>query len=178
LDETSPLFDLGLLEEVERVVAPLGFERLGGHAETLPLRRPSATYDFALGSEPVWGSAWRQEGEVRFALLTAFEGGGLVVTADYKRPGIDRPRYLAGGLPDASPEQLLAAHRRRVERLRQSGLSPVSDLSLDSRIRAARAFYRGPGVREVRLSAANALILSLMALVILSAALVAIARSW
>jgi hypothetical protein len=178
LDETSPLVDFGLFEEVERVVAPLGFVRLGTHAEVHPLRRPSATYDFCLADEPVWGSAWRQGAEVRFALITAFLGGGMVLTADHKRLGIDRPPYLAGGLPDAAPEQLLAAHRRRVERLRQSGLSPISDLSLDARVSAARAWYRGPGAREVRLGAANAFILSSMALVLVGAAVVAIARAW
>lgn len=178
LDETSPLVDFSLFEEVERVVTPLGFARLGAHAEIHPLRRPSATYDFLLSGEPVWGSAWRQGSEVRFALVTAFQGGGMVVTADHKRLGIDRPPYLAGGLPEASPEQLLAAHRRRVERLRQMGLSPVSDLTLDARVAAARAFYRGPGAREVRLGAANAFILSSMALVLFGAALVAVARAW
>ncbi len=178
LDDTSPLVDFGLFEELEQVVSPLGFAPLGAHAEVHPLRRPTATYDFALRGEPVWGSAWRQGPEIRFALITAFQGGGMVLTADHQRPGIDRPPYLAGGLPEASLEQLLAAHRRRVDRLRQLGFSPLADLSLDSRVGAARAFYRGPGAREVRLGAANAFILSSMALVLFGAALVAVARAW
>jgi hypothetical protein len=177
LDETSPLVDPGLFDEVEQVVAPLGFKRLGAHAELLPLRRPSAVYDFRLEGEPVWGSAWRQDAEVRFALLTAFDREGLVLTADHQRPGADRPGYLCGGLPEASPEHLLAAHRRRVERLREGGYRPASDFSLEARIQAAQAWYRGPGAREVRMGAVNAFILSLMALVIFGAAAAAIARS-
>ncbi len=178
LDETSPIVDPNLFDEVERVVAPLGFKRLGAHAELAPLRRPLPTYDFLLEGEPVWGSAWRYGPDVRFALVTAFEGAGLVITADYKRPGVEQKDYLSGGLPEASPEQLLAAHRRRIERLREAGRSPVADLSLASRVRAAQEWYRGPGTKEVRLGAANAFILSLMAFVIFSAAAVAIARAW
>jgi hypothetical protein len=161
--------DEPLFAEMEGELAPLGFRRLGAHLEKAPLRRPVLSYDFVNEAEHTFGSAFRDGGVMRLYLLTPFSGGGFVLTADHRRTGVERGDYLAGGLPGAGPDALLAAHRRRVERLVREGRQPLADLSMDAREQAAVRWHRGAGARELRLRNANQLILCLMGVAILVA---------
>lgn len=155
--------DEAAFDAMEQDLAPLGFQRLGVHLEKPPLRRATRVYDFVSPAEATFASAVLERGGGRLYLLTPFTGGAFVLTADHRRPGTEKPsRYLGGGLPGASPEQVLAAHRRRVERMREAGLVAGADLSFDGRIRAGEQWFQGVGRREIRLAHANALILGLM----------------
>jgi hypothetical protein len=129
----------------------LGFAPLGVTAERRPLARTKRMWtmgnpedgSFAV-IEPIRNEAWLQ-------FVTPFEGGATVITADYRRPSVEEPGYLAGGLPAGSPIEVLAAHRRRVQRLVDDGKQPVGRASLDARVETCSAFYsHGPGKREIR----------------------------
>ncbi len=177
LDQDSPSFDHALAQQMEAELAPLGFRLLGAHLESLPLRRPRLVYDFAHDVERAFASASGSGQDMELYLLTAFEGGGFVLTADHRRISIQQEgRCLSGGLPGATPEQLAAAHRKRVEGFAQAGRKPREDLSLPARVAAAEEWYRTGGAREQRLRHANALILSLMMLAMLSAMVVKVLR--
>jgi hypothetical protein len=175
-DESWPKVDRDLFGRMEEELKPLGFSRLGVHVERAPLRRRLVAYDFVNEAERTWGTATAAGEEVRLSLVTAFCGGGFVVTADHRVLSQDRQGCLVGGMPGAQPEQLLAAHRRRVEGFREQGREIVTDLSLEARVRAANAWYVGYGARELRLRNLNGLFLSLMGLAIFAAVLWAMWR--
>jgi hypothetical protein len=168
--------DGALFDQMEAELAPLGFRRLGVHFEKAPLRRATLNYDFVNEAEGTFASAFCYGRHVRLYLLSAFEDGGFVLTADHRRMGIEREGYLSGGLPGALPEQLLAAHKRRVERMHESGHALVPDLSLDARVSAAERWFDGVGASETRLRQVNALLLSLIGAVILVAVAAAALR--
>ena len=161
--------DLSFAALLEEELVPLGFRRLGTHLERPPLGRGTVCYDFVHEGEGAFATAFGSRGDVIFYLLTPLSQGGFVLTANHSRQGVERQGYLSGGIPDAPPEQLLPVHRRRVERLKEQGLTPTADLSMEGRLAAAVAWSRGKGVRETRLKSANAFILCLMGVVILIA---------
>lgn len=165
----DPRVDHGVLCAMEEELGAIGFEPIGVHFEQAPLRRAVLHYDFASPEEATFASAFFEGRYARLYLLTEFEDGALVLTADHVRAGIEREGYLAGGIPGATPEELLAAHRRRVERLRQTGRVPRKDLSVDGRVEAGRRWFSGKGARELRVRHANGLLLTLIGVVILSA---------
>ncbi|MGI5864872.1 MAG: hypothetical protein ACOX6T_22870 [Myxococcales bacterium] len=169
--------DDSLFEQMSAELAPLGFQRLGVHYEKAPLRRALLSYDFVHPAEQAFGSAFRYGKHVRFYLLTPFRKGGFVLTADHKRYGSERDGYLVGGVPGATPEQLLAAHRRRVARLKEQGFELEGELSLDARVEAASRWFAGAGVREIRLRHMNAFLIFGIGLVLVAAILVGVARS-
>lgn len=169
--------DHPLFEQMDAELAPLGFQRLGVHHEKAPLRPAVLSYDYVHLAEQTFGSAFRYGKHVRLYLLTPFHKGGFVLTADHKRYGNERDGYLAGGVPGATPEQLLAAHRRRVERLKEQGLEVDGELSLDARVEAANRWFAGAGVREIRLRHVNAFLISGIGLALIAAVLIGVARS-
>jgi hypothetical protein len=78
---------------------------------------------------------------------------------------VEERGYLAGGLPGASPLELLNTHRRRVQRLVEEGHPPDERLTLAARQEAGLAFYaRGPGRREVRRRELKGLLFTAIAL--------------
>lgn len=168
-DESWPQVDAALFQQMDEELAPLGFTRLGVHIERAPLRRGVLAYDYVHGGEATWGTAYTDAREVRLVLLTRCERGGFVLTADHPVMSQDREGCLAGGIPGAQPEQLLAAHRRRVERMRQAGRPPLADLSLEARVKAADAWFHGCGAREVRLRNLNGLAMTLLAFALVGA---------
>ncbi len=164
-DESWPEVDKDLFARMEEELQPLGFKRLGVHVERAPLRRSVVAYDFVHEGERTWATARSLGREVTLTLLTPFDRGAFVLTADHRVQSHDQPgRCLAGGMPGAQPEQLLAAHRRRIERLKQAGRSPSADLSLESRVKAEGAWFASFGARELRLRHLNNLLMTLMAL--------------
>ncbi|MGC4121873.1 MAG: hypothetical protein QM765_46295 [Myxococcales bacterium] len=164
-DESWPKIDKDLFARMEEELQPLGFRRLGVHVERAPLKRGIVAYDFVHEGERTWATARMQGREITLALLTPFDQGAFVLTADHRVQSHDEPgRCLAGGMPGAQPEQLLAAHRRRIERLKEAGRATSGDLSLEARVRAEGAWLSSFGARELRARHLNNLLMTLMAL--------------
>lgn len=155
-----------------------GFEPLGVIAEERPLARSREELVLVhregrcfAGVRSVFDEAW-------LTLLTPFQDGAVVTTADYRMPSIDEPDHLAGGLPGNGPYELLNAHRRRVQRFVDGGHPPDERLSLESRAEAGRAFFAtGPGRREVRRREVKAFVFATVALIWAGTFLVNMVRS-
>jgi hypothetical protein len=162
-DETWPKVDRELFAQMEEELSPLGFKRLGVHVERAPLSRGQLAYDFVNEAEGTWCTATARGEEGALYLLTPFEGGRFVRTADHRVASIERPgECLSGGMPGAQPEQVFAAHRRRVERLKEAGRALQADLSLEARVKAANRWFEGCGARELRTRNLNGLVMTAM----------------
>jgi len=161
--------DAQLFDDIEAELAPLGFKRIGTHLESPPLGRGVLNYDLVNDEVPAFASAFRRRGTVDLYFLTPFEDGAFVLTADHKRHAVDRADALSGGLPGANPEQVLAAHRRRVEGLTEAGRHPAPGRDLAARGSAAQGWFEGAGSREIRLRHFNDLLLAILSFVILVA---------
>ncbi len=169
LDPESKRIDAPLFEAMTEELAPAGLRPLGAHLEGRPLRRTRVIYDFYLEEQRTFASAEGSRAGARLTLLTPFHGGAFVLTADHARPAAQRPlRYLAGGIA-AKPEQVVAAHRRRVEQFEAGGLTPSAEATLASRLQAERDWLSGPGGRELRLANLTTLLLFLFGAAILAA---------
>lgn len=164
-DESWPKVDRGLFAQMEEELGPLGFKRLGVHVERAPLRRSVVAYDFVHEGERTWATAKRQDREVTLTLLTPFDGGAFVLTADHQTQSLDLAgQCLSGGMPGAQPDQLFAAHRRRIDRIKEAGRAPAADLSLEARVRSANEWFAGFGGRRQRTRYLNQLLMTVMAL--------------
>jgi hypothetical protein len=153
-DRDAPPATPGQLRAGEEL-ARLGFTRLGARREEGPLG------GLRLGTD-----AWASEREGTFAdvfdhaprgggppwayFLSPFADGALVLTANHPRLARSTDRLLTGGLPGSSLEATLAAHRKAVERFAGRHGSPAAPADLAARLALARAWYRGPGRRELR----------------------------
>lgn len=179
-DESWPKVDRDLLERMEDELAPLGFSRLGVHVERAPLQRGVVAYDFVHEEAGTWATGYGPSDEARLLLVTALDRpgspDGFVVTADHRLLAVDAPGCLCGGMPGAQPENLFAAHRRRVQGLQDSGWKPSADLSLEARVRAADAWFAGRGARELLLRHVNRLLMALLGLAVLGTLLGALIR--
>lgn len=159
-DDELPLAAAPVAEELAR----LDFTRLGARVEGPPMSRGQRRFDFALTREHTFASLFVDEVPL-LTLTTPFSDGSFVLTSDHRRPGIERAgRYLAGGIPGATPEQLLTVHQRRVEGLKQLGKSPSAEPTLRGAVDARRRFFRGVGAREIRHLYAMRLVIALLAL--------------
>jgi len=176
-DESWPRVDRSLFEQMEEELAPLGFRRLGVHVERAPLARGELAYDFVHDAERTWATAIVPGEEARLYLLTPFEGGSFVRTADHKVASFDRDgECLSGGMVGADPEHLFATHRRRVERMKAAGRAPQVDLSLEARVKAADRWFSGFGAHELRVRNLNGLLMTGVGLAIAGAVLWAMWR--
>ena len=177
-DESWPRVDRTLFDQMEEELVPLGFRRLGVHVERAPLARGQLAYDFVHDAERTWATATVQGQEARLHLLTPFEGEAFVLTADHKVANLDRMgECLSGGMVGAEPEHLFAAHRRRVERMKEAGRVLQADLSLEARVKAADRWFHGFGAHELRVKNLNGLLMSGVGLAIASAVLWAMWRA-
>lgn len=132
-------------------VAELGFEPLGVKWEQKPLGMKQKEFVFGSAAEHSYAGVMPVTNEAWLYFFTPFEGGATVITADFKWPAADERDYLAGGLPAATPTEVLNAHRRRVQRLIAGGHKPIEPLTLAAREASCVAFYAsGPGKRETR----------------------------
>lgn len=148
----------------------LGFRLLGSHSEARPLGPGLVLYSGVHPEHAVTGSVFLSpDGGKRLMLLSrSAAGDGFVVTTNYRLASKERPgRYLAGGIEGASAERLLKAHLRRVVEVGE--LQRVD--SLEKRVDAARAWYHDAGKAELRQQHAVALLWTLGALGMVSAAL-------
>lgn len=151
-------------------LAALGFSPLGTHSERPPLGPTTLCFDFARRADRTFATSWvAPGGEPRLYFLSVLAGGGLVITANYRRPArnIDG-QYLSGGLENVSLERVLKAHLRLLD-----GQAVSGELSLEGRVGAARAWYSGPGRAEVRQQNFPALLWSMGTLGMVAAAILA-----
>lgn len=137
----------GLAAAEEHLFA-LGFTRLGTHLEKSPLSRGRLAYDYAHAGEKAFATLFTSpRGEPRLFFLTPTANEGFVITADHRRPAHEVPgRYLSGGLDETSAERIFKAHQRRVQTVGEPQVTPT----LEARVEAGKAWYRGFGQREVR----------------------------
>jgi hypothetical protein len=153
-DREAPPATPGQLRAGEEL-ARLGFTRLGAKREDGPL-----------GGLHLGTDAWANEREGAFAdvfdhaprrggpawvyFVSPFADGALVLTANHPRLALSTDRLLTGGLPGSSLEATFAAHRKAVERFAGRHGAPAAPADLAVRLELARAWYRGPGRRELR----------------------------
>lgn len=143
----------------------LGFVPLGGHVEKPRFHKGTASYDFAHPGEHAFATLhFSPRGEPRLYLLTPLAPEGFVLTANSSRPGFEVPgRYRSGGVPGASAERLLQAHR-----VRREGFQPSEDFTWEERLRTGQAWYRGLGQREIRRQNLQGLLWTVVALAIVA----------
>ncbi len=151
-----------------RALLALGFVALGTHLEHPRFGKRLLSFDYAHPTERVYASLFLGLSGPRLYLLTPTRGGGLVLTADFRRPAREeKGRYLSGTVEGATPERLLRAHQRRVAELGE----PDSSWTLDGRVDAARSWYSGAGKTEVRQQNAVGLLWTVFAIGMVGAAL-------
>lgn len=157
-------------------LAALGFERLGVRRETPPLGPATLSWDFVHRAEKSYASLYLVDRRTRrLYFLTPYDGGALVLTADHQRPGaVQDGYYLAGGLVNATPEQLWAAHKRQMAAMEDTGRERVAQGTVADRMDAARAWFSGVGKREVRVRNLTAALLAAMGAFMLVSALAAL----
>lgn len=168
----------GALEPAWDALRAEGFVLLGTHLEEARFAKPVTMYDAAHVDKRVFASLSSGRdgaGTPRLVLLTPIASKGLdgetgfVLTANYRRPAREVAGfYCSGGIEGASPERLVKAHLRRVETF---GVAPSGDFTLEARVAAARAWYRGAGKTELRQQHAVGLLWTLFAIGMVSAAI-------
>lgn len=159
------------IAEMLDAVEDLGFTPQGVLRESRPLGPSRKEFVFAHEAEHAFAGVMPVGDEAWLFFFSAFEGGGVVITADFRWPATERPDYLAGGLPAATPVEVWNAHRRRVARMVELGGRPVTGLTLARREEVARAFYAtGPGARETRRREARPFMFAVFALALLASA--------
>lgn len=154
------------MREMVRDIEDLGFEPVGVVAQHRPLARAQQELVFASREDrsfavvsPVRNEAWLQ-------FVTPFQGGTTVITADYRMPSVDEKDYLAGGLPNGSPSEILLTHKRRVQRFVDEGKAVDDRWTVEARAETCGAFYaRGPGRKEIRRQEVKQMMFATVALV-------------
>jgi hypothetical protein len=126
-----------------------GFALLGTHLEQPRLGKAVLHYDFAAPAHGCFASAFVDTEGARVYFLSPTTGG-LVLTAGFRRPSSELPRYQSSFLEGASVERLVKAHLRRAK----AQGAPQGSFTLEARVQLAHDWYAGVGAREVR--AANA----------------------
>jgi hypothetical protein len=147
---------------VQEALVGLGFVPLGTHLEHPYFGPRLLSFDYCLPDARTFASVSAGHSRrPRLYLMTPTPAGGFVVTADHRRPARAIPGHsLTGYLQGASPERLLKAHQRRVAEV---GAADI-ECTLDGRVAAAKAWYRGAGQAEVRLQNVVGLLWTLAAL--------------
>jgi hypothetical protein len=150
-------------------LAALGFTHLGAWRERGPLGAFDARRDAWASADGVYADveAAGAGHEADVTLVSPFAGGGFVVTSNHPRIALSGPRVQVGGLPGASIEAALAAHRVAVERFAAAHGSPEAFPTLPARVVAAGRFRAGPGRSEVRRHAAMSFANACIAVVLL-----------
>lgn len=131
-----------------RDLAEMGFVPAGRVSQQRPLAPAveqgvytnEANGDYAVVF-PVGREAW-------LYFLTEPRPGAFVLTADHRFPSSQRASFRTGGLPDASPKEVYAAHRRQVDR-GEAGSGAA--IGLESFVDIGRRFFsKGPGAGDLR----------------------------
>ena len=159
----------GALEATWDALKAAGFTPLGSHLEHARFAPPVTMYDAAHEARGTFASVFEgKDGRARVVLLSPVEGGGFVLTANYRRPARDVPgRYVSGGIEGASVERIVNAHARRLASLGAA----KGPWTLDARVDAARNWFRDSGKAELRQQHAVGLLWTLGALGMVGAAI-------
>jgi hypothetical protein len=173
VEQDSPADQMKLPESLNAAAAELralGFEPLGSRYEKAALAPAFISFDFGCAREHAYATLYPSRfGASRLYFFTPVEGGGFVLTANFRRPSRkSTPGYLAGGLPNIPADRLLKAHQKRLE-----GFKPTESYSAPARLEAARAWLDGPGRGEIRQQNLNGLVSAGLAGILLVMASVA-----
>ncbi|ATB28137.1 hypothetical protein [Melittangium boletus] len=144
-----------------RRLQELGFVPLGAHVQKSRFQRGTRSHDFAHPGERAFATLYLSAlGGPRLYLLTPLAGGGAVLTEG--APSSARVLFglsRAGESVSVPPEVLLQTHRERLK-----GLAPGADFTSHGRLLAGRAWFQGPGQREIRRQSLPGLLWTLVAL--------------
>lgn len=136
--------------QMERELAALGFSPLGTLLVGRPLERRQSEYLLASEADRSYAVVFPRSGQAWLRFVTPLAGGGRVVTADHRVTPVDQGGYVVGGLPGVPPDELWAAHRKRVERVAR-GKKPSGEIGLQEWIADEQDFYtKGAGKDEIR----------------------------
>ncbi|HTP26294.1 MAG TPA: hypothetical protein VMK12_11615 [Anaeromyxobacteraceae bacterium] len=102
---------------------------------------------------------------------TPFPDNAAVLTANFRRRALSTCHLQVGGMPGASLEAVLAAHRVAVDRFAARHGPPAVTLDLEARLSASRAFFARGGRRELRRESALPLAIALLGLLLLASSL-------
>lgn len=159
----------GALEKAHEQLQRLGFAWLGTRLEHPVFGRKLVNYDYGHAALGVFASMYEGlGGKVRLYFLSPTQGGGFVLTANFRRPArVVEGKYLSGNLEVDDVERLLKAHQRRLPELG----GPRGTFDMEGRLAAAREWYLGYGKAEVRQQNAVGLLWTLGALGMVGAAI-------
>ncbi|MBS2027048.1 MAG: hypothetical protein JST54_04005 [Deltaproteobacteria bacterium] len=151
-DEWPPQDDPEPIRTTAPALEALGFERLGVRSEKPLLGQAQYSFDYLHRAEKTYASLYLVDKRTRrLYFFTPYDGGASVLSADHKRPGADLDGYyLAGGLPNATPDQLWVAHKRQLAAMEETGRERAAKGTMADRMDAAKAWFTGVGKREVR----------------------------
>jgi hypothetical protein len=158
---------------------PLGFVRVGARREAGPLGALEVRTDaWACEAEGVYADVAERAvaGGAEVSFTSRFPDGAFVVTANHARVALRGPRLQVGGLPGATLEAALAAHRVAVARFAREHGTPSAPADLAARLDVARQYGRGPGRRELRRRTAMSFANACIALLLLLGSVNVIAR--
>jgi hypothetical protein len=170
-DEAAPPRSTGQVVAGD-LLGGLGFVRLGIRSERGPLGGLRMDVDAWAHPDGTCADAYPVGGrDAVVSFLTTFADGYQLGTSNFRRAAVDGGAGRVGGLPGASLEGALAAHRKAVEPLAaKHGASPPP-ANLDARVAQARRFYAGVGAVELRRPAFMSLLNSAVALLLLASSL-------
>lgn len=87
-------------------------------------------------------------GDHRVYLLSQFQDGGALLTANYPRPRQEWAGYLAHGVPTLSLAMLLAEHSHELVRFLEAGHVPLECATLEAIREAKRAYHHNPMIHR------------------------------
>lgn len=135
------------VRQMGRELAELGFAPAGRVSQARPLSRSVEQTVYA-NDEGDYAVVFPVDREAWLYFFTEPRPGAYVLTADHRFPSAQREGYRTGGLPNASPAEVYAAHRRQVERGGEAAGAPAD---LAAYVGAARRFFaKGPGREDLR----------------------------
>jgi hypothetical protein len=160
-------------------LAALGFVRVGARREAGPLGALEVRTDaWASEADGVYADVAERAvaGGPAVSFTSRFPDGAFVVTANHARIALQGPKLQLGGLPGATVEAALAAHRVAVARFASDHGAPTAPADLAIRLEVARHYGRGHGRRELRRRTAMAFANACIALLLLLGSMNVIAR--
>lgn len=161
------------LRGAEASLLESGFRALGTHSERPVLGPARLCWNYLHPGEGTVATLFEGDDGVHAWFVSRLEGGGYVITANYRRPAREvAGRYASGYLEDVPLDRVYRAHTRRL-----AGLQVRTDpLTLEDRVELQRAWYGGLGKPEVRQENFRGLLWSLGTLGMVAAAIFAGAR--
>jgi len=157
-------------QRAREALAELGFRDAATLEEAGPLGALRVRWAVLAGGDTYADVDAR--GAIRFVSPCA--GGPALVTATWRRPPISGRGGRVAGLPGATPQGALAAHRAGLAAFAAENGAPSAPPDPASRLEAARRWARTLGRRERRLATALNFVNALIALALLASAVKAL----